>query len=227
MTTLHYVEHAQHDIYERGVEVTKTHAKGKNAGHEYTTYDRSKPANQNDKLLVAKGEPYYWWQFAFGAKHISKERPPRTALTQSAFLQELWGIEDDLAALTTEDDLESCRDELVGRINDFADEQEEHRENMPEGLQDSDTGSLLEERAEALRDWATDLENVDVEVDADAIRSEAETEAEHEAGEKDAAEEDEDSDALEARIEELVAEKTDERKGEILEALQDCSCSAG
>lgn len=224
MTTLHYVKKAQHDIYSQGKPVKKVHKNGKNAGSEYTTYDRSKPANKSDELLVAKGEPYYWWQFAFGAKNISKERPPRTALTQSEFLATLWGMEDDLAALTIDDDLEASRDELVGRINDYADEQEEKHDNMPDSLQDSDTGQLLSDRADALRDWASELEGVDVDVDEDTLRAEAEAEAEEEAGEQDAAEPD--TFDVTAVANEKFEEKKTDRLNEILEELQGCSCSA-
>ena len=116
---------------------------------------------------IKKGESYYWWAFMVGGrggpKHYSKTPPRRSQLTQSEFLGSLYDIEDDLAALTVET-LEE-RDDIVQRLNDLADEQEEKCNNMPEGLQQSGSGEMLTERAEACRNAATELEQVDIEDD--------------------------------------------------------------
>jgi hypothetical protein len=117
---------------------------------------------------VAKvGEPYYWWKFRYGGKHYSKTYPKPSQLTQSEFLIQVYEIQEELDALNPEDvvDLESQVQEIASRIRDIGSEQEDKRYNMPDSLQDSENGQLLEQRAYDCEAWASELESVDFSVD--------------------------------------------------------------
>lgn len=108
------------------------------------------------------GDSYYWWAFRYGGKHYSKTPPKPSQLTQSNFLAQLYAIQEDQGDLPADDNLPSAVEDLVSRLNDLADECESNRENMPESLQDSETGQLLESRADACRSAADELEGLDL-----------------------------------------------------------------
>ena len=116
---------------------------------------------------IKKGEPYYWWKFRFGPKHYSKTPPKPQQLTQSDFLQRLYDIQDALAAVSGEtgDELQAEVDNIKADLQELADECTEKHDNMPEGLQDGDTGQLLQDRAEALEGAIGELDAIDFEVD--------------------------------------------------------------
>ena len=125
---------------------------------------------RKDNPVVKKGESYYWWKFAFGPKRYSKTRPPRSQLTQSSFLSQLYDLEDDneksIGSATTIEELQEIVEEMKGDIEQLTDEVQESLENMPEHLQDtSNSGTLLQERIENLESWHSELENVDFEPD--------------------------------------------------------------
>jgi hypothetical protein len=218
MPRSHFVKKAQHDIYERGKLVKKTHSKGKHAGAEYEDYDRSLKGGKDDKVLVKKGEPYYWWQFNFRPKTISKVAPRRSQLTGSPFLSSLYDLEDEIseAGTTDPEELEGMVSGWVAQITDMKDECEEHLQNMPEQLQESDSGQTLQDRIDGLEQWISDLEAVDLDVDTDAIHADAKVEAE--------AEERAAPDSAGGRLEEdIYADKLQERIDEIINELQETS----
>jgi hypothetical protein len=66
-------------------------------------------------------------------------------------------------------ELQSVRDDVVGELNNIADETEGKLENMPQGLQDGQTGETLRGRAECLRDVASNLEGIDIPDDPDEV----------------------------------------------------------
>lgn len=175
MTTLHHVKKARKTIYTEGKTVHYKSKRGKNVGKMLERVDQTQPANERDKVLIAKGEPYYWYQFAFGPRIVTCERPKPSQLTQSEFLQTYLGLQEQVEAINTEVPFEELED-IVSELEGFADEveqlgeeQEEKRSNMPEQLQDSDSGSLLEQRASDCSDTAQSLRDA-----AEAIRSEEE-----------------------------------------------------
>ncbi len=110
------------------------------------------------------GETYHWWKFKnrFGNGTIvrSKTYPRASQLTRSEFLGAMYGIQEEIEDLEADEDLESTVGDIAGRARELGEEQTEKRENMPESLQDGDTGSLLEERSQAMSDWADELEGV-------------------------------------------------------------------
>jgi len=125
---------------------------------------------------IKKGDTYYWWQFAFGRKQMSKIPPTRQQLTQSGFLHCLYEIQDRIAGLAPEtvDDLKSDVEDIISDIEALRDEQEEKRSNMPEQLQESDSGNLLQERYDELDSWASDLQSVDLDFEPDEEQTDAE-----------------------------------------------------
>ena len=110
---------------------------------------------------VEVGDSYYWWKFGPRfPKQVSKEHPKRQQLTLSDFLKSVYDIEDQIDALQEDDTLADEVESIVESINELAEEQREKFENLPEGLQQSGTGELLEERAENLENFANELESV-------------------------------------------------------------------
>lgn len=125
-------------------------------------------AARKDNPVVKKGEPYYWWKFAFGAKQFSEKRPSRSRLTQSEFFSNLWSLEDDFPdGFDNIDDMKSAFEDFKDALVEMRDEQEEKKENMPESLQESPTGELLQERYDNLDQWADEIEGLDTDFDAD------------------------------------------------------------
>lgn len=123
---------------------------------------------RKDNPVVKKGEPYYWWKFAFGAKQFSKNRPARSRLTQSEFFGQIWSLEDSFPdGIDTTDGLKSAFDEFIGDLTTIMEETEEKKENMPESLQESPTGELLTERYEALEGWIGEIECLETDFDPD------------------------------------------------------------
>jgi hypothetical protein len=118
---------------------------------------------------IKKGESYYWWKFRFGGKIMSKTQPKASQLTQSEFLSQLYDIQDRLAEISGDDitmlqgDVESISEEL----NQMAEECREKHDNMPEGLQEGEVGQMLEERADACENAASELDGVDFDINDD------------------------------------------------------------
>jgi chromosome segregation ATPase len=91
-----------------------------------------------DNDVVKKGEPYYWWKFRHGGKHLSKTHPRQSQLTQSDKLSRLYaaqeGVED--AALSGEftgtdvDNLRQAVDDAKSEVESVKEEYEESHSNM-------------------------------------------------------------------------------------------------
>lgn len=115
---------------------------------------------------IKKGEEYYWWKFRYGGKHFSKTYPKPSQLTQSEFLSQVYDFNDRISGLSTGDfnepeDLQAWKEELVGELETLRDEQEEKKDNMPEGLQEGPTGELLQERYDGIDELINELEGID------------------------------------------------------------------
>lgn len=130
---------------------------------------------RKDNPAVSAGEPYYWWKFRYGGKHYSATPPRRSQLTQSAFLSELYELEDTLAEPDTLGELEEIRDELVKGLEELRDMAQESLDSMPEPLQEGDTGQLLQERVDGLEGWVSDLESLSFETEDDESETDAVT----------------------------------------------------
>jgi hypothetical protein len=116
---------------------------------------------------IKKGDTYYKWSFNFGGTYRSKTYPKPSQLTMSPFHSEYYSIgedlEDDLNLASSAEDLQSAVENAIGRIEDLSSTTEDSLNNMPEQLQESDTGQMLQERIDGLQDWMGNLESVDLE----------------------------------------------------------------
>jgi len=117
------------------------------------------------------GDSYYWWKFRFGGKHFSKTPPKPSQLTQSNYLSQILAIQErDF----DRDDPESFVEDVKGELESLKDEIEGNLQNMPEGLQQGDTGQLLQERIDSLDQVITDLESIDMQFEDDISDEEKE-----------------------------------------------------
>jgi predicted ribosome quality control (RQC) complex YloA/Tae2 family protein len=116
---------------------------------------------RKDNPVAKRGEPYYWWKFAFGSKQYSATRPPRSGLTQSEYFSTLWGMEDGFEGSDNAEELAGQIEQFKSELEELRDAQEEKKENMPESLQESSTGDLLQERYDALDGWIDQIEGLD------------------------------------------------------------------
>lgn len=198
---------ARQNIYHYGVKTTDT---TKKQGY---TVDRSQPRDAEDKLIVAKGQEYWTWQFKNSPRQYSLTPPDKRQLTRSDYQLAIYDIEDEIAGVeaTTVEDLEAAVESLKEQIETLRDEQEEKRENMPDGLREGSVGELLQERYDALDNAYTELDNIDLdypEPDEGELIEEIESEL------------DEGEDYDDEKIEEKRQEKLDEWIQEKLEEIQ-------
>jgi hypothetical protein len=135
-----------------------------------------KAAKDNKAAGVKKGDSYYWWANRMpgsmsGVKRYSKTPPlPWQTMPPGSFRATVGELEhrlQDFSAgeATGEDGVDALRshlEEIAGEVRELADEQDEKFTNMPDGLQQGDTGQLLEGRAQSLNDWADAIEAIDL-----------------------------------------------------------------
>ena len=126
---------------------------------------------------IKKGDGYKWWKFRFGGRHVrclKTECAPRPSdLTQSEFYGTLYGIEESLGT-AIEDfrnggepaDLAGTLNELAEELRQLGSECQDKLDNMPEGLQQGDTGQLLENRAQECESKADELESAASEIES-------------------------------------------------------------
>jgi hypothetical protein len=115
---------------------------------------------------IKKRDPYIWWKFNYGAKHVRCAEPscsPKPSeLTRSFFWGQIHDLQKEGFAGSTFDDLRDRVAEVVDALNELAEDCEEKFNNMPESLQNGSTGELLTERAETLRNCVSALESIDI-----------------------------------------------------------------
>ncbi len=248
MAKANFVKKAQKNIYKNGKRREYVSETGKSKGQTKSVIDKTIPADDNDEILIAKGEPYYWWQFKNSPKQFSKTAPKNSQLTQSNFLSQLYAMEEEIEEFTceTREEFEEFRDDIKNRIEELRDECQNSLDNMPEGLQQGDTGQLLQERIDAMDSWASDIEGVECDVDEDDIKQEVldennidengysldedddddEEESEDDGEENDEDDEDDDErkpEMTEDEIQDAINEKIQEKVDEAIEELQNQS----
>jgi hypothetical protein len=115
---------------------------------------------------IKKGTSYWWWKFRRGVLQRSKTQPRPSQLTQSAFwgsyLSSTEGFDASVAEATTGDDLRAAVSTLTEVLEELKTETEEKYDNMPEPLQQGDTGELLQERIDGLGEFISELEGVEI-----------------------------------------------------------------
>lgn len=120
---------------------------------------------RKDNPVAKKGESYYWWAFMQGGrggpKRFSKDRPKQSQLTQSEFWGAIYSLQEQHEYAPSYDDIESAIEEIKSELENIKDETQGKYDNMPQGLQDGDSGQLLQERADTLESVISDLDGVD------------------------------------------------------------------
>jgi hypothetical protein len=115
---------------------------------------------------IKRGDTYYSWTFKNrrgpGTKMRSKTRPRPSQLTRSDYLSAAFALQERVEDLVADSDLPGNVEEIANDAHQLADEQEEKFDNMPEGLQQGDTGQLLEQRRDSANEFADALEAVDL-----------------------------------------------------------------
>lgn len=119
---------------------------------------------RKDNPVAKVGESYYWWKFNFGQKMFSKTPPRRSQLTQSAFLSEMYDIEDEINSFSASDmeEVDSFIDDIRDRLRNLRDETQSSLDNMPYHLQEtSDSGILMQERVDNVDAMIDELDGID------------------------------------------------------------------
>ena len=107
---------------------------------------------------IKKGQKYYLWKLKTGPRssqiHRSLRPPKPEDLTTSPYYKALYPLGREIANFEgSEGDLE----DLVNRVRDLGEEQQEKFDNLPPGFQEGPTGELLQERADECEDLADRL----------------------------------------------------------------------
>lgn len=180
MARAQFVEKAKKPIYKHGKRVEYVSQRGKRAGQTLTKLDRSQPEDENDEILINVGESYYNWCFYGGQPQYSKERPKPSQLTQNWFKQELYSIQEKIEEFEPEDveDVATFVDDIRSDAESLRDECQEHLDNMPEQLQDSDSGQTLQERIDNLDNVIGDIDNFDSEFESEIEKEDDESDDE-------------------------------------------------
>lgn len=158
-----FVKAARKAIYEKGKRVEYVSEKGKRAGQTLSKHDRTVPYDESDKVFIQKGESYYWWEFMNGGTYYSKTQPKASQLTQSNYLSQLYSIQEDIAefSASTADDVKSAIEDFKERLKSLQEETQGSLDNMPDSLQYSPTGELLQERIDSLYNAVSEIESID------------------------------------------------------------------
>ena len=115
---------------------------------------------RKDNPVCKRGESYFWWKFRYGGKRYSLTRPRPSQLTQSAYFGTIYGMQEGIEDYSVEDvdDFETLKEDITSQVDDLRDETQGSLDNMPDSLQYSPTGEMLQERIDA-------LENIESEID--------------------------------------------------------------
>lgn len=109
---------------------------------------------------IKKGDMYYYVKIKTGPRSsrvIRSLKPPkRSQLTSSSYLSQLYDIEDNIAAMT---EINEAAD-YAEQLRTLGEEQRDNLSNMPDSLQQSETGQMLEERADACDSAADEIESI-------------------------------------------------------------------
>lgn len=108
---------------------------------------------------IKKGETYWFAEVKTGPRSSmtirSKTPIPRSRLTSSEFLSQAYRLSDSIYEATTVGDLETIKEEFEA----LRDDTQEKLDNMPEGLQQGDTGQLMQERIDQCESLIDELDS--------------------------------------------------------------------
>lgn len=157
---------ARFDTYNQGLKIKDSKTK---SGYRI---DKSKPRDKQDTLFCKKGDIYYSWKFRYGPVRKSLSYPKDYQLTSSEFLIAVYVTNEEISEVDENTLNEEFRDEILQRLEELRDEQDEKINNMPEQLQSSDTGELLQQRYDELESMISDLESLDFDDDIESVLEE-------------------------------------------------------
>lgn len=110
---------------------------------------------------IAKGDMYYYAKIKTGpySSRVIRQKDPirQSQMTSSPFKQAWFAMEEGLPDVFG--DAETIR-ETGSTIREIGEEVEESYNNMPEGLQEGDTGQMLNERFEGCYSIADELDGL-------------------------------------------------------------------
>ena len=134
---------------------------------------------RKDNPAVKKGEPYYWWKFAFSPKRFSKTRPRASQLTQSDKLSRYYEAQETIEDLDAQGDIQSIIEvlqEVAENIQEIADEYQEGADNILSHFEVSSTAEECEEKSYACESTAisieeaiSELENLELSDDIETV----------------------------------------------------------
>ena len=119
-----------------------------------------KAAKDYPQFGIAKGDMHYYVKIKTGPRSSREMRSKtpfkRSQLTQSDYLSQLYDWEDSKAEIS---DMESAQ-QFADDIRALGEEQDEKFNNMPEGLQQGDSGQMIEARRDACEAAAGEIEEI-------------------------------------------------------------------
>lgn len=120
-------------------------------------------AARKDNPVCKKGESYFWWKFRYGGKRFSLTRPRQSQLTQSAYFGTVYGMQEGVEdyEVGCVEDFETLKDDITSQVDELRDETQGSLDNMPDQLQYSPTGELLQERIDALEGIESEIDCID------------------------------------------------------------------
>lgn len=133
-----------------------------------------KARKDNGTYGIKAGESYYWWKFRYSGKICSKTKPKSSQLTQSEFYGNVYTLQEQIEELQEVD--QDTLDELAANIQEIGEDCTEKLGNMPDSLQYSTTGELLQERADAMESWSSEIEGIEIPEEVDVPGDEPEEE---------------------------------------------------
>ena len=130
-------------------------------------------AARKDNPVAKVGESYWWWESGFrGPKMYSKTQPRPSQTASGDYMPVILSIQEgfnDCRASWESDYNKDNHDALIDeiqaqvedwgtQIEDLGSEQGDKHDNMPEGLQQGDSGQMLEERRDCCESVSSDLQ---------------------------------------------------------------------
>lgn len=163
MATATFIKSARKNIYVNGKRVEYVSQKGKREGQTLSKIDRTIPQDENDRVLIARGESYWTWSFMNGGTFVSKTKPRESQLTSSEFMSTYYSIKEEIEDWAPEsvEDVESFVETIKEEIESLKDETQEKLDNMPEQLKYAPVGELLQERIDSLDETYNELDFFD------------------------------------------------------------------
>jgi vacuolar-type H+-ATPase subunit E/Vma4 len=119
-----------------------------------------------------KGEEYYQWSiksqrggttYRQHVRHGSVRQSQLTHSKMSGAYAAVEAAEDEIASAGNVYDMKAALETCAEEIGNVRDEYQESLDNMPENLQQGDTGQQIQEKIDALESFADELTSVDLE----------------------------------------------------------------